>query len=415
MTHNDNLNTLDYSKSIRNNDHGYLYITISMLTENKFKTEIFKPYCDEHSDIESLKEILYDYEDSAILFKAINPLFDDIADRKRDIIGSDFLIDTPSIENHKNLCEIVTITPPNCIKWETEAKKFKVITNKIDVKNVECRMFWFATTNGSLTYNISLKIKYNHNINDYYFLSILQKLLFEKEGTSWIYKENIISFTDENNQQSNCTFWDYIKRKFNEHTTSLLEHIHSKKSDKNFTCINNEYWEKLLKFPTVEKIKPESMKAVFVFDDDYFFSILKNRKTRINNYKSIEPNITEKDGTGDYTGLLEKLFHEKEEKIDYHFLSGFFQNIIDFMRQDTSEVGDGTDPIYPKSDNDDTHFLLYANQNSIYEIISKSRSLDFGKEWIGTCPYLFLVHIMTFHNESLVTELEKKCCKQSLT
>lgn len=209
-------------------------------------------------------------------------------------------------------------------------------------------------------------------------------------------------------EDTDYTFWDYIKEKFNQHTSSLIQHIQLKTNVSTSNSMDAQYWDKLFKFQDEKKIKPENIKAVFIFDDDYFFSALGSRSSKINKYQSIEPEIFDSQGVGDYSGVLEKVFANSKEDIDYYFLSGFFQNIIDFMRQDKSEVADGTDPIYPNIDENKTHFLLYSNQNSIYEVVSKSRSLDFGKDWIGTCPYLFLVHIMTFHNESLIVELEKK-------
>jgi hypothetical protein len=50
----------------------------------------------------------------------------------------------------------------------------------------------------------------------------------------------------------------------------------------------------------------------------------------------------------------------------------------------------------------DPHFLLYATEDSIFEIVSSSRSLEKGSQHIGICPYLFLVHVTVFHDESLV-------------
>src|SRR5690606_23309282 len=94
--------------------------------------------------------------------------------------------------------------------------------------------------------------------------------------------------------------------------------------------------------------------------------------------------------------------------LDCYFLSGFLQNIIDFLRQDVSEIQDGTDPIYPPAgvEDDDSHFLVYATQSAVYEVVAGSRSLNVGRGWIGTCPYLFLVHLMTLHNEALVQRYE---------
>ncbi len=94
--------------------------------------------------------------------------------------------------------------------------------------------------------------------------------------------------------------------------------------------------------------------------------------------------------------------------IRYYFLSGFFQNIIDFLNQDASEILDGTDPIYPQSDQqqDEAFFVCYANGRSVYEVVERSRSLEAGIDYIGICPYLFLVHLMALHNEFVIRRYE---------
>lgn len=87
----------------------------------------------------------------------------------------------------------------------------------------------------------------------------------------------------------------------------------------------------------------------------------------------------------------------------YLFLAGFNQNIIDFMNQDTSEILDSIDPIYPKSDeqSDERFFVRYANHRAMITYVPKSRSLETGNDYIGTCPYAFLIHVLALHNEFL--------------
>src|SRR6185312_15571530 len=81
------------------------------------------------------------------------------------------------------------------------------------------------------------------------------------------------------------------------------------------------------------------------------------------------------------------------------FLSGFLHNVIDFFQQDESELADGTDPLHQ-----DAHFLLYATQESVFEVVDKSGSLERAHDYIGTCPYLFLVHVMALQDEALVRQ-----------
>ncbi|MET4683820.1 hypothetical protein [Brevundimonas faecalis] len=89
--------------------------------------------------------------------------------------------------------------------------------------------------------------------------------------------------------------------------------------------------------------------------------------------------------------------------LDYLFLSGFNQNIIDFMNQDTSEILDSIDPIYPSREeqSEERFFVRYANHRAMITYVPKSRSLEIGNDYIGACPYAFLIHVLALHNEFL--------------
>lgn len=95
--------------------------------------------------------------------------------------------------------------------------------------------------------------------------------------------------------------------------------------------------------------------------------------------------------------------HGRADCLDYLFLSGFNQNIIDFMNQDPSEILDSIDPIYPDSEeqSDEHFFVRYANHRAMITYVPRSRSLEIGNDYIGTCPYAFLIHAMALHNEFL--------------
>lgn len=96
--------------------------------------------------------------------------------------------------------------------------------------------------------------------------------------------------------------------------------------------------------------------------------------------------------------------------LDYLFLAGFNQNIIDFMNQDTSEILDSIDPIYPDSSeqSDERFFVRYANHRAMITYVPKSRSLEIGNDYIGACPYAFLIHALALHNEFLARGHEQK-------
>lgn len=98
----------------------------------------------------------------------------------------------------------------------------------------------------------------------------------------------------------------------------------------------------------------------------------------------------------------------RQDCLDYLFLAGFNQNIIDFMNQDTSEVLDSIDPIYPHNheQSDERFFVRYANHRAMISYVRKCRSLEAGNDYIGTCPYAFLIHVLALHNEFLARSHE---------
>jgi hypothetical protein len=95
--------------------------------------------------------------------------------------------------------------------------------------------------------------------------------------------------------------------------------------------------------------------------------------------------------------------------LQYLFLSGFNQNIIDFMNQDASEIQDSTDPIYPKTEDQisERFFVRFANARALTTYVRASRSLEAGNDYIGTCPYAFLIHVLALHNEFLARDYER--------
>ena len=102
---------------------------------------------------------------------------------------------------------------------------------------------------------------------------------------------------------------------------------------------------------------------------------------------------------------------ERTDCLDFLFMSGFNQNIIDFMNQDTSEILDGTDPIYPEEEDalDEGFFVRFANHRGMITYVPASRSLEIGNDYISTCPYAFLISAMAMHNEFLVRAYEANC------
>lgn len=96
--------------------------------------------------------------------------------------------------------------------------------------------------------------------------------------------------------------------------------------------------------------------------------------------------------------------------LDYMFLAGFNQNIIDWLNQDTSEILDSLDPIYPTQElqEGERFFVRYANHRGMITYVNGSRSLEVGNDYLGTCPYAFLIHVVAMHNEFLTKDHEQR-------
>ena len=133
-----------------------------------------------------------DYQDSRRLGRAIEPLFNDIADRQRGLFIQDFLLDTPSAPQRpgdsdgENVCDEPEISFPADIRWETEGDRFALSLAQPVRLRARCRAFWVAHSNAALTYHLSLELPYAHDHAHYYALSLLQKAVAPTEGTQWL-------------------------------------------------------------------------------------------------------------------------------------------------------------------------------------------------------------------------------------
>ena len=98
----------------------------------------------------------------------------------------------------------------------------------------------------------------------------------------------------------------------------------------------------------------------------------------------------------------------RQDCLQYLFVAGFNQNIIDFMNQDPSEILDSTDPIYPANEEQaaERKFVRFANPRALITYVEKARSLEAANDFIGTCPYAFMIHVVSMHNEFMTREYE---------
>ena len=151
-----------------------------------------------------LEDLQRRYAESSELNAAINPMFDDIADRARNLFLRDFLLDTPNrpVETGpdgnpvdetaarlRNVCARFDLELKHPIEWQTEGRNIETFDPggaAIRFNGVLCRAFWMAHSNEALSYHLSLEVPYGTGLPQHYGLSMLQKLFFNSEGTAWL-------------------------------------------------------------------------------------------------------------------------------------------------------------------------------------------------------------------------------------
>lgn len=408
----------------RRDEGGTLHLTLSFMVEYERLQQAVADAGGASLWDRDLVRQLRDHEDSRRLGNAIEPLFNDIADRKRGLFMEEFLIDTPGggdTPHDQNTCDDIELVLPPSIHWRTEGEHFGIELAEPPCFQARCRAFWVAHSNTSLTWHLSLELPYAHHHAHYYGLSLLQKAVFPTEGTRWLYDggaEGIAVRSRAFPADAPRSLQAYVTALFDLHAADLLQAVDALIArdgrGRRPRPRPASLWQTLL---APAGTRPEDgipalgdmqCRAMFLLQDPCFFDLLKG------NVRSALPRLEEfatrcaPDGRCTYDEADFAPARCPPAHLDYYFLSGFLQNIIDFLRQDVSEVQDGTDPIYPPPElpEGDSHFMVYTTQTSLYEIVSGSRSLNVGRGWIGTCPYLFLVHLMTLHNENLVQRYE---------
>jgi len=472
---------------------------------------------------------------SVMLRNAIDPLFNDIADREVQGEVQEHLlaaVDAPAgdhpatpagerarrkaadkaIRRHERL---VFKLPP-AISWSTEGLRYRAAPPGLkDDRAVRFRRFWLAHNNGALSYHMSFSHHYaslaepgdegGYDPATYYFLSLLQKLAAPKEfeldarhgGDASVFDADLgIAPLDDIGVRGPRgkaeRFWPFVRAQLLEDGKALFDRLAKVTGTTPMARLDDILIDKV-PFIEVPGLKVPKSRFMFLVHDERFFKRLMPldpasgesaaRKAMVQEpcYQPYQDELAARvdkaskgngvvqldarfwdwvTGRPDYAewiggerpnlrpvgggafasvdalseairtdgaewaeykadGSVESLtplakipaFEARRiDCIDYLFLAGFNQNIIDFMNQDTSEILDSIDPIYPDSSeqSDERFFVRYANHRAMISYVPKSRSLETGNDYIGTCPYAFLIHAMSLHNEFLAREHEAK-------
>lgn len=488
------------------------------------------------------------HKPSFSLRNAIDPLFNDIADR--DFFGRprDFLFAAGlgardgrkawtldrAADAIRTETELVFEVPPQ-FSWTTEGTRFHCDLQDPPPRRVRLRRFWFAHSDGALSYHHSFEHRYGgypvseprdilhdpYGIQTYYFLSLLQKLAAPKEfmldekqlerSAEAVLLNPFLStqptgidpldriVVREQGQQVGRTFWRFMRDTFVADARLLLGEVlgvRGKPSDAELERLPS--MNEVIEVPGLELPR---CRYLFHLNDARFFDRLlpvdpvsghglarkqcvreqcfapfrgmidavtrpENGPSAAEAWLGVEsgqaPSLpwSEFDlttlykewiGDGVFTDEAGALFPDepalkralqegkarltcdnnghpigpvplhlpayetgRADCLDYLFLAGFNQNIIDWLNQDTSEILDSIDPIYPTGElqADERFFVRFATHRGMITYVSGSRSLEIGNDYIGTCPYAFLIHVLALHNEFLARDHEQRSARE---
>lgn len=405
-----------------------------------------------------LDQIQRTIAESQDLQSAINPMFDDIADRDRSLFVKDFLLDTPNETNAstptagapdktgepihmRNVCACVELDLQDTVHWLTEGVRSEVeLSPPIAFVKVLCRAFWMVHSNDALSYHLSFEVPFDRGLKDFYGLAMLLKAFIPSEGTEWVLgsKGWIVGQPSHPNKPKE-ELLSFIEELFKHHTRHLFGKLASKGwiSQTVATAVTEQAWQRLvLRRGNARAGEPaprdpwrnaSRRRLLVMLRDEALFEIVDRACTTPELLRSLRPLKVE---AGVYQwGSLQEHFKSQADALKSKaqerglkpftpdeiqavvFLSGFFQNVVDFLEQDDLEVHDGISPLYPSQEDGagNDGYRVYATPRIMFEMVGTSRSLDHaGRKWLGTCPYLFLVHVMALHNEGIVLTYERR-------
>jgi len=357
-----------------------------------------------------------------------------------------------SATRHENFGGVVSVVLPPRQAWVTEGRRHQFeFKGPVVFRDIVCRFFWVAHSDGALSWHGSFEVPYGDTLEQVVGLSMMLQALDPGEAdTSWLLRseggmrvqETTRGMHDTTVRESSLL--DFLARRFGKHVSELFAALpdpapgHRAGDAKLFApdqarMIGELAWPLLvLGGHAQEPLDPvqawcdraDRRRVLVLLRDWLWFEwcahegtvpvpglepISGERQGGINVY---EPNATLaklRAPPDPAPSSTQDLAIESHRRLVSYFLSGFFQNVVDFFEQDSLEVADGLEPLFPVEGRQSNEgFLLYATQTAMFELVARSRSLDRGgRRWIGTCPYAFLVHLQAMHNEMLVRQYER--------
>lgn len=419
-------------------------------------------------DPETLRAFQPGYRGSKRLRDAVEPLFNDIADRERLGAVDDFLLDSLCPRNG----EFIEITAPDEISWSTEGRRFVATPPGLGKsRTLRVRRFWYTHANGAIGYHLSFRYNYDHTPGEFYFLSLLQKVAAPKEfeanprppgSAPWRATDERTGIAPldllrvKSPRSGDQSFWQYVRDAFDLDAEDLFRQLSGTGPKARSAPAAPTFDTLVAEAPFIEVpglVMPVS-RLLFFFEDATFFRRLlpepdpetgvpppRTRMVQEGCYLPYQEKLDGLNPSGlvdvpevrmgddywhwvihrpDYDQYTDAQIEEgrksrpamedrrRQDCLQYLFMAGFNQNIIDFMNQDPSEILDSTDPIYPATEEQATErkFVRFANPRALTTYVETARSLEAANDYIGTCPYAFMIHVVSMHNEFMTREYE---------
>ncbi len=374
------------------------------------------------------------------LQEAMDPLFNDIANRERNGRVLDFLLDVSGRPEGEEL----ELHMPRSITWTTEGTTFEVDLEEPDVRMVRARRFWYVHLAYALSYHLSFSVPYEHSAADFYRLGLLQKAVAPKEfrygghgrashvlaRPTHILPLDSVCVREPVGGQT-ISLWAWVASRFDRDFSDLERRIRNSSASRPPATSPFELYIEKDAFLEIPGLMMPRARYMFFFQDREFFEALvppsrpgehgepirvrRMDRVTMDAFDRYPEFVTDCRDAAQSSGLarvklpLAEIEKFAKEDLIYLFLAGFTQNIIDFINQDASEVLDSLDPIYPATaeQEEESFFIRFANPRALMTFVSRSRSLEAGNDWIGTCPYAFLIHALAMHNEFFVRAYER--------
>lgn len=395
------------------------------------------------------------------LRRAINPLFNDIADRSRLGRIEDQLFAVAPTQD-------AAFVLPDLVRWSTEGRTFAVPIAPEDARfPIHVTRFWYLHGNGAMSWHISFEVMYRNAgfaaaleakrvPSGLYLLSLMQKLAYPKESemrrgpcgeggevgecrSDELFELRLVDPGMEPSDQPHL-FWDVVDHWFQSDKGTIAA-VH----DRDMVDVELLGLCPHIVINEIPGLFCLDTRSNFFLRDEAFFKLIQpkdadgelaNRRTRVRDdlfagYPALidahGETVSDPRDPGQKVTILGSDYWARMlapdpsgtraadgspgpvDRLFYLFLAGFNQNIIDWTNQDASEVLDSLDPIYPSSDEQQSEgfFVRYANPRCLITYVQRSRTLEVGNDFIGTCPYAFLIHVLAMHNERLTRDQEK--------